>query len=84
MCEECGYSMLHRLGCPQRSASSYPRCRICGGEAVAEELCPIPRPDGRMIHVCPDCAEELALYEIKELFGFTTTGELISRLVTGR
>lgn len=80
LCEECGYRFLHRPGCPQRTAPASPRCRICGGETAAEELCSIRRPDGRTAYVCSYCVEELALYEIKELFGLSSTGELIALL----
>lgn len=80
MCEECGYSLLHRLGCPQITDTDTRRCRICDGAVYPEDLAVTLRQGKRLAHVCYTCAEEMDLYDIKELFGLTETVELIARL----
>ena len=68
MCEECGYTVLHGLRCPQRQPAVAPRCRICDS-AIDENL---PHLLYRRHRICYDCAEEMDLYDIKELLGVST------------
>lgn len=76
MCEECGYTLLHGIRCPQRQSPVVLRCRICDA--------PIDKQAKHLslarTYICCDCAEEMDQNDIKELFGFGNTFELIARL----
>ncbi|MBQ9121843.1 MAG: hypothetical protein IJY12_05760 [Clostridia bacterium] len=80
MCEECGYSFLHRAGCPQITDTGNRRCRICDRPVDEEDVYLSSREGRRTAYICCPCLEEMDLYEIKELFGFTETMELITHL----
>ena len=80
MCEECGYTLIHRMGCPQASQGMDRRCRICDGSVENEDVY-VSHSFGRHVsYVCPVCLEEMDLYEIKEMLGITETLELVARL----
>lgn len=75
MCEECGYAVLHGLRCPQRQHNVTLRCRICDGVINEKQ----PHLLLRRHPICFDCAEEMDLHDIKEIFRVGTL-ELIALL----
>ncbi|MBO5109574.1 MAG: hypothetical protein J6D21_02550 [Clostridia bacterium] len=80
MCEECGYTFLHRRGCPQLADTGRCRCRICDRPVDLDDTYLSCREGRRTRYLCCSCLEEMDLYDIKELFGLTETLELALRL----
>ena len=80
MCEECGYTLIHRMGCTQRTSTGDRQCRICDGSVEHEDTYVAVKEGRHTAFICCSCLEEMDLYEIKELFGFTETLELVARL----
>jgi hypothetical protein len=80
LCEECGYTLLHRLGCPQASQRMNRYCRICDGSVENEDAFVAEQIGSHVSYVCLSCLEEMDLYDIKELLGIQETLDLVARL----